>query len=105
MSILKEFRCDNCNKLFFKGSLEHCTIEIKCKNCKQFSTIEGTNCKLMLSVKDKGNHDPKDLKVLKSLDIKDAVLQCDACVEKGDCHCRESLKNNICPLCNKKVSD
>ena len=37
----KEYRCDYCGKLFFKGSLEYGNIEIKCKNCKNFILING----------------------------------------------------------------
>jgi len=38
---LKEYRCEHCNKLFFKGALRQGTIEIKCRNCKRISTLEG----------------------------------------------------------------
>lgn len=37
---MNEFRCPNCNKLFFKyrvkGSL---TVEVKCTKCNQISTL------------------------------------------------------------------
>ncbi|PIR74103.1 MAG: Com family DNA-binding transcriptional regulator [Candidatus Magasanikbacteria bacterium CG10_big_fil_rev_8_21_14_0_10_47_10] len=39
-TILKEFRCKNCNKLFFKGHILEAIIEIKCKNCKSVETID-----------------------------------------------------------------
>lgn len=39
-NFLKEYRCNHCNKLFFKGDLQHCVVEIKCKNCKNISRIE-----------------------------------------------------------------
>jgi hypothetical protein len=37
---LQDYRCENCNKLFFKGDIRHAVIEIKCRNCKQISRIE-----------------------------------------------------------------
>jgi phage FluMu protein Com len=37
---LQDYRCENCNKLFFKGDVRHAVIEIKCRNCKQISKIE-----------------------------------------------------------------
>ena len=39
-NFLKEYRCEHCNKLFFKGDLRHCVVEIKCKNCKNISRID-----------------------------------------------------------------
>jgi len=39
-NFLKEYRCKRCNKLFFKGDLRDCVVEIKCKNCKNISRIE-----------------------------------------------------------------
>ncbi|MCK5320241.1 hypothetical protein KAJ61_02530 [Candidatus Parcubacteria bacterium] len=43
-NFLKEYRCEHCNKLFFKGDLQSCMVEIKCKNCKNISRIEEKNC-------------------------------------------------------------
>lgn len=43
-SPFKEFRCGHCNKLFFKGEVQHAVIEIKCRNCKQISRIEAAGC-------------------------------------------------------------
>ncbi|MCK9577970.1 Com family DNA-binding transcriptional regulator [bacterium] len=37
---LKEYRCSNCNKLLFKGSIEEGLIEIKCRGCKNINTIQ-----------------------------------------------------------------
>jgi phage FluMu protein Com len=37
---LRDYRCENCNKLFFKGDVRHAIIEIKCRNCKQICRIE-----------------------------------------------------------------
>lgn len=36
----KEYRCNNCNKLLFKGVIEEGVIEIKCRGCKEINTIE-----------------------------------------------------------------
>ncbi|MCK5061375.1 hypothetical protein KAR28_02400 [Candidatus Parcubacteria bacterium] len=47
-NFLKEYRCKHCNKLFFKGDLRHCVVEIKCKNCKKINMIERKNRKLFL---------------------------------------------------------
>ncbi len=33
MAILSEYRCKNCNKLFFKGAIEDKPLEIKCGKC------------------------------------------------------------------------
>ncbi len=49
----KEYRCQNCRKLFFKGDIEHATIEIKCKSCKQINTIRGSKSNLLASAGDK----------------------------------------------------
>ncbi|PCH92091.1 hypothetical protein COB18_00850 [Candidatus Kaiserbacteria bacterium] len=37
--MLKEYRCEKCHKLLFKGDIQQATIEIKCKNCKSIHTI------------------------------------------------------------------
>ena len=49
----KEYRCQNCRKLFFKGDIEHATIEIKCKSCKQINTIRGNKSNLLASAGNK----------------------------------------------------
>lgn len=38
-SVLKDYRCPYCNKLFFYGSLSSAIIEIKCRGCKSVKTI------------------------------------------------------------------
>jgi phage FluMu protein Com len=38
-NLLKEYRCEFCKKLLFKGYLTEATIEIKCKCCKHIWTI------------------------------------------------------------------
>jgi phage FluMu protein Com len=40
MFLLKEYRCEYCNKLLFKGNLKDCLVEIKCKNCKKINKIK-----------------------------------------------------------------
>ncbi|MFZ3073560.1 MAG: Com family DNA-binding transcriptional regulator [Minisyncoccales bacterium] len=37
---LKEYRCENCNKLLFKGDIRDAIIEIKCKRCKIKTVIK-----------------------------------------------------------------
>lgn len=39
-SLLKEYRCDRCNKLLFKGSIAEATIEVKCRGCKNINTVQ-----------------------------------------------------------------
>ena len=41
-----DYRCEHCKKLLFKGTILSATIEIKCKSCKNISTIKGENCLL-----------------------------------------------------------
>jgi len=98
---LKEYRCPNCNKLFFKGDLLHGTIEIKCKNCKQFVTVNGKNCQLFLLL-NKNSH-VENLKDLKNEDIEDAIIQCEDCEDSEDCSHFKHFKNNLCPLCKKTL--
>ena len=40
MSFLKEYRCEYCSKLLFKGNLKDCLVEIKCKNRKKINKIK-----------------------------------------------------------------
>lgn len=40
-SLLKEFRCQDCSKLLFKGILVESEIEIKCKRCGKINTFAG----------------------------------------------------------------
>lgn len=47
---LFDFRCHNCGKLFFKGELEKCTIEIKCKHCKTINRIDCADGKTLLKM-------------------------------------------------------
>lgn len=41
---MKEHRCENCNKLLFKGTYEG-TIEILCTRCKKLNIIKSANNK------------------------------------------------------------
>jgi phage FluMu protein Com len=41
--ILNEYRCDNCGKLLFKGKLEECIIEIKCRRCAEIKIFDYSN--------------------------------------------------------------
>ena len=47
--MFREYRCEHCNKLFFKGEIKEATIEIKCRYCKNMNIIKAT----MLSNKKK----------------------------------------------------
>ncbi|MDD2796861.1 MAG: hypothetical protein PHE76_02780 [Candidatus Pacebacteria bacterium] len=38
--MLKEYRCEYCNKLFFKGNIKEATIEVKCRYCKNMNLIK-----------------------------------------------------------------
>jgi len=41
---LEDYRCQYCNKLFFKAVILNAIIEIKCRSCKKISLIkEGEN--------------------------------------------------------------
>jgi phage FluMu protein Com len=49
----KEYRCQNCQKLFFKGFLVEGEVEIKCRACHELSTIAASlNDKLLCMVED-----------------------------------------------------
>ncbi len=41
MNTLKEYRCEQCHKLLFKGVLVDSTVEVKCKGCHSFSVFKG----------------------------------------------------------------
>ncbi|MFO0705109.1 MAG: hypothetical protein U0517_04105 [Candidatus Andersenbacteria bacterium] len=41
MELLKEYRCNSCRKLLFKGVLIDSAVEIKCKNCKMVTAFTG----------------------------------------------------------------
>lgn len=49
--LLKEHRCDTCNKLLFKGILVDSTVEIKCKGCGSLTTFQGEPSGLLLCLK------------------------------------------------------
>jgi len=103
MSIfLKEYRCEHCNKLFFKGDLKHCTIEVKCKNCKNINTIEGMNCKLFL-LPDQGSSRKKNdgSSAPEKISVQDAIIQCAECEENGSCEYHKTINNSHCPFCDK----
>jgi len=44
MDNFKEYRCQHCNKLFFKGDLAQAIIEVKCIKCKHFNEIDESKC-------------------------------------------------------------
>lgn len=45
MDNVKEYRCQYCNKLFFKGDITQAIIEVKCIKCKHFNEIDESKCK------------------------------------------------------------
>lgn len=47
----KEYRCPQCQKLFFKGLLFEGEIEIKCKACHTLTTIQGEGINPFLCLK------------------------------------------------------
>jgi len=87
---LKEHRCKHCNKLFFKGELHHCTIEVKCKNCKKFNVIKGIYCQLMEAFnkiefeKNGDNITVKDLG--KVININEVKKECSTCERVSYCN-------------------
>ena len=48
---LKEYRCQTCKKLLFRGVLVESVIEVKCKSCHTMNTVESsTHDKLLCAV-------------------------------------------------------
>ncbi len=77
-----EHRCKYCNKLFFKGDLKYCTIEIKCRKCKNLNEIKGLNCKLLL-LSDQQSFYKRDNEISKA--AVQYVNQCVGCEESNNC--------------------
>jgi phage FluMu protein Com len=48
---LREYRCQSCNKLLFKGLLVDSTVEIKCKGCATLTTFRGEPSGQLLCLK------------------------------------------------------
>lgn len=76
----KEYRCKYCNKLFFKGDLKYCRIEVKCKKCRKISEIKGLNCRLLLFSDQQAFYE-RDNKISSNED----VIQCSGCEEADNC--------------------
>jgi len=55
---LNEYRCQCCNKLFFKADVETARIEIKCKNCKKITLIDERKNICFLPVQNQGSFRP-----------------------------------------------
>lgn len=106
-TFLKEYRCEHCHKLFFKGDLKHCTIEVKCKNCKNINRIEGTNCKLFLLADKESSYKRSDgTTLLKNNVIPHAIIQCADCQKiKGCEHYKTMKEHNACPFCQKSMKE
>jgi len=101
--MFKEYRCQNCRKLFFKGVIKHATIEIKCRNCKELSTIRGNNCKLWMLADERGKYERSDGSQTKPKNIiSTAVTECEQCKKINYCQHYQDMKNQkICPICKK----
>jgi len=102
---LKEYRCKQCNKLFFKGNLNHCVIEVKCKNCKTYNEIEGRNCEFFLMLDHVNFYGEYNISSFSSKDgiLKGGGDKCSKCVEKNNCESYKVMtKDNVCPFCYKK---
>lgn len=85
----KEYRCKYCNKLFFKGDLKYCTIEIKCKKCRKFSEVKGLNCRLLL-FSDQQAFYKRDNEIsssgrVTSIKHHTSIDQCSGCEETDNC--------------------
>jgi len=99
---LKEYRCKFCKKLFFKGDLKHCIIEVKCKKCKEVNKFEGVNCELFLLY----DKDDSQMPYNKSSLFQNGVIKCisDKC---SNCNKASSCKyskivaeTKVCPFCH-----
>lgn len=42
MTTWKEYRCEKCHKLLFKGILIETDLEIKCKHCHELNQIKAS---------------------------------------------------------------
>jgi phage FluMu protein Com len=52
--ILREHRCEKCNKLLLKAAITDGVVEIKCRNCKTMNLIKTPECNLCSNPKPKG---------------------------------------------------
>ncbi|KPJ55187.1 hypothetical protein AMJ47_01585 [Parcubacteria bacterium DG_72] len=99
-NFLKEYRCRYCNKLFFKGNLVYCTIEIKCKNCKKLNTFEeikGINCRPFLLFDQHSSYKRSDgtLSSSKGNTVKQRLNQCLNCQENNNCEYYKLIKSTL----------
>ncbi len=39
---LKEYRCEQCKKLLFKGALVESVVEVRCKHCHAMTTVKSS---------------------------------------------------------------
>lgn len=39
---LKEYRCQECKKLLFKGALVESVVEVRCKQCHSMNTVKSS---------------------------------------------------------------
>ena len=81
---IKDFRCVNCGKLFFKADLFSGKIEVKCRNCKKIILIKGYKCELLNSLEmGKSLFDNNFLENKKNIDK--ALVKCMNCYRLGRC--------------------
>jgi len=90
---LREYRCKYCNKLFFKGDLVHCIIEIKCKNCKKFNEIRELNCNFLLFFDQNNSHANSDGSLLPKEAATKAIAQCPNCRNAEYCGYYKTIKD------------
>ena len=104
-NFLKEYRCQNCHKLFFKGNLQYAAIEIKCQRCKKINIRQGTICKLWILADEQGLYKRKDGSYASSDNtINNAMIECEGCEKASDCGHYQDMKNKeICPLCKNDL--
>lgn len=65
--MFKEYRCQHCNKLFFKGNVKDATIEIKCRYCKNINLIKANSHKLLVLNDNKEIYKPKKVYAIRNL--------------------------------------
>jgi phage FluMu protein Com len=101
--MLKEYRCTHCNKLFFKADIQYATVEIKCKYCKNISTIKGDNCSFLLLANE--NNLPNYNDSISANFVNCAIDKCEKCSQFNNCKHYEDMKvKGVCPLCKSFLS-
>lgn len=55
-TIYKEYRCQQCSKLLFKGLLVDSEVEIKCKRCHELTVFKGIAANELICLKNPCPH-------------------------------------------------